>query len=187
MVRVLPSALVVSDRLWLETDDRTCRFTAAPRIGIAYANKIDGKPSHTYVVLGDGECQEGSIWEGALSAPALKLDNLTVIIDHNKLQAMDQLDNIVPMHPLGEKWKAFGWNVLEIDGHDHTEIRNALLTRKKDMPTLVVAHTVKGKGVSFMEGVPIWHYRMPNEKELPILMRELELTEEDLKQSEAGA
>lgn len=156
-------------------------------IGIAYANKMDGKSSHTYVVLGDGECQEGSVWEGALSASALKLDQLTVIIDHNKLQAMDQLKNIVPMQPLGEKWKVFGWNVLEIDGHDHTEIRRGLLTRKKDVPTLVVAHTIKGKGVSFMEGAPIWHYRMPNEVELPILMKELGLREDDLKQSEAGA
>lgn len=156
-------------------------------IGISYANKVDGMSSHTYVVLGDGECQEGSVWEGALSAPALKLDNLTVVIDHNKLQAMDQLENIVPMQPLGEKWKAFGWNVLEINGHDHAEIRKALLTRKKDAPTLVVAHTIKGKGVSFMEGVPIWHYRMPNEEELPTLMKELGLTEDELKQSEAGA
>ena len=154
-------------------------------IGIAYANKVDEKSSHTYVVLGDGECQEGSIWEGALSAPTLELDNLTVIIDHNKLQAMDKLENIVRMQPLGEKWKAFGWNVLEIDGHNHNEIRNTLLAREKGKPTLVVAHTIKGKGVSFMEGMPLWHYRMPNEQELPILMRELGLIDDDLQQSEA--
>ncbi len=150
-------------------------------IGIAYANKADGKNSHTYVMLGDGECQEGSIWEGALSAPALKLDNLTVIIDYNKLQAMDELKNIVPMKPMGEKWKAFGWNILEINGHDHNEIKSALLERKKDVPTLVVAHTVKGKGVSFMENVPIWHYRMPNDKEISVLMKELRISKEDLK------
>lgn len=156
-------------------------------IGIAYANKADKKRSHTYVILGDGECQEGSVWEGALSAPALHLGNLTVIIDNNKLQAMDRLEHIVPMEPLASKWETFGWNVLEIDGHDHAEIRRALLTRRNDVPTLVIAHTVKGKGVSFMENVPIWHYRMPNEAELPILMNELGLTEEDLKQSEARA
>lgn len=150
-------------------------------IGIAYANKMDMKESHVYVVLGDGECQEGSIWEGALSAPTLKLDNLTVIVDHNKLQAMDDLENIVRMKPFADKWKAFGWNVVEIDGHNHTEIREALLTRQTDVPTLVIANTIKGKGVSFMENVPIWHYRMPNEEELPILMKELGLTEEDLK------
>lgn len=150
-------------------------------IGIAYANKVDKKQSHTYVILGDGECQEGSIWEGALSAPTLGLNNLTVIVDHNKLQAMDRLETIVHMQPFADKWKAFGWNVVEIDGHDYEEIRRALLVRHPDVPTLVMAHTIKGKGVSFMENVPIWHYRMPNEQELEILMEELGLTEEDLK------
>lgn len=150
-------------------------------IGVAYANKSDHKDSHIYVMIGDGECQEGSVWEGALSAPTLELDNLTVIVDHNKLQAMDNLENIVHMKPFADKWRAFGWNVTEIDGHNHQEIREALLMRQTSKPTLVVANTVKGKGVSFMENVPIWHYRMPNEQELPVLMKELELTEEDLK------
>ena len=150
-------------------------------IGIAYANKVDGIDSHTYVMLGDGECQEGSVWEGALSAPTLGLDNLTVIVDHNKLQAMDELEKIVHMAPLGEKWKAFGWNVIEIDGHNHEEIKNSLLSRKSGVPTLIVANTIKGKGVSFMEGVPIWHYRMPNAQELPILLKDLDMNEEELK------
>lgn len=149
-------------------------------IGISYANKIDGKLNHTYVVLGDGECQEGSVWEGALSAPTLELDNLTVIVDYNKLQGMDKVENIVHLKPFAEKWRTFGWNVLEIDGHNHQEIKDALLVRVEGKPTLIIANTIKGKGVSFMEGVPIWHYRMPDEKELPILMKELELTEEDL-------
>ena len=154
-------------------------------IGIAYANKADGKASHTYVLLGDGECQEGSVWEGALSAPALRLGNLTAIIDHNKLQAMDKLENIIPMHPMAEKWRAFGWHVLEIDGHDHQAIKEALLERKEDMPTLIVAHTVKGKGISFMEDVPIWHYRMPNAEEMPVALKELGLSEADLARGEA--
>lgn len=150
-------------------------------IGIAYANKADGRDSHVYVVLGDGECQEGSVWEGALSAPTLELDNLTVIVDYNKLQAMDSLENIVHMKPFADKWKAFGWNVIQIDGHNYAEIKKGLLVREKGKPTLVVADTVKGKGVSFMENVPIWHYRMPNGQELPVLMDELGLTAEDLK------
>ena len=150
-------------------------------IGIAYANKVDGRKSHTYVILGDGECQEGSIWEGALSAPTLGLENLTVIVDHNKLQAMDELETIVRMKPFADKWKAFGWNVVEIDGHNHAEIRQASLIRCENVPTLVIAHTVKGKGVSFMENVPIWHYRMPNEQELLLLLEELGLMEEDLR------
>ena len=148
-------------------------------IGIAYANKVDEKNSHVYTILGDGECQEGSIWEGALSAPTLELDNLTVIVDHNKLQAMDRLENIVRMQPFAEKWSAFGWYVIEIDGHNHEEIRKAMLHREEKRPVLIVAHTIKGKGVSFMENTPIWHIRMPNEQELPILMNDLGLVEED--------
>ncbi len=149
-------------------------------IGIAFANKMDNKNSHVYVILGDGECQEGSIWEGALSAPTLELDNLTVIVDHNKLQAMDNMENIVRMKPFADKWRTFGWNVLEIDGHDHAKIRDALLVRQEKVPTVVIANTIKGKGVSFMENVPIWHFRMPNEQELPILMNELGIKIEDL-------
>ncbi len=149
-------------------------------IGIAYANRADGKDSHVYVILGDGECQEGSVWEGALSAPALGLDNLTAIVDYNKLQAMDRLENIVGMQPFADKWRAFGWNVIEIDGHDYGAIRDALLMRKEGVPTLVLAHTIKGKGVSFMENVPIWHFRMPGEAELPIVLRELGIAEDEL-------
>ena len=148
-------------------------------IGIAYASKADKKQNHTYVILGDGECQEGSIWEGALSAPTLELDNLTVIVDHNKLQAMDALETIVHMKPFAEKWKAFGWNVVEIDGHNYDEIREALLIREQGKPTVVIANTIKGKGVSFMENVPIWHYRMPNEEELPVLFHDLGFTQEE--------
>ncbi len=151
-------------------------------IGIAYANKADKKQSHTYIILGDGECQEGSIWEGALSAPTLELDNLTVIVDHNKLQAMDELETIVRMKPFSDKWKAFGWNVVEIDGHNCVEIKEALLTRCTGKPTVIVANTIKGKGVSFMENVPIWHYRMPNEQELQVLFDDLEFTEEERKE-----
>lgn len=150
-------------------------------IGIALANKIDKKTSHTYVLLGDGECQEGSIWEGALSAPTLELDNLTVIIDHNKLQAMDKLEHIIKMGSFSEKWMSFGWNVEEINGHNTNEIHAAFTKRVKGKPTLIVANTIKGKGVSFMENTPIWHYRMPNEEELQILMKELDLTREELK------
>ncbi len=149
-------------------------------IGNAYAIKADRQDSHVYVILGDGECQEGSVWEGALSAPALGLDNLTVIIDHNKLQAMDQLEHIVPMDAFAEKWRTFGWHVVEVDGHDTEKLRDAFLLRVQGKPVVVIAHTIKGKGVSFMENIPIWHYRMPDERELTIVMQELGLTEEEL-------
>lgn len=134
------------------------------------------------MLLGDGECQEGSIWEGALSAPTLGLDNMTVIVDHNKLQAMDELENIVHMKPFADKWKAFGWNVVEIDGHNYGEIKDALLERADNRPTVIVANTIKGKGVSFMENVPIWHYRMPNDKELQILFEDLGFSKEERKE-----
>lgn len=151
-------------------------------IGIAYANKVDCRDSHVYVMLGDGECQEGSIWEGALSAPTLELDNLTVIVDHNKLQAMDNLENIVHMQPFADKWRTFGWNVVEIDGHDYGEIKDALLERAENRPTVIVANTIKGKDVSFMENVPIWHYRMPNDEELQILFEDLGFSGEERKE-----
>lgn len=155
-------------------------------IGIAYANKVDNRDNHVYTILGDGECQEGSVWEGALSAPTLCLDNLTVIVDHNKLQAMDRLENIVKMVPFADKWRAFGWHVIEIDGHNHEEIRKSLLHRESGKPVLVVANTIKGKGVSFMENMPLWHIRMPNEKELPILMDDLGLVPEDFVHEATG-
>ena len=114
-----------------------------------------------------------------MSAPTLELDNMTVVVDYNKLQAMDKLENIVHMKPFADKWSAFGWNVVEIDGHDYVQIREALLTRQTGKPTMVIANTVKGKGVSFMENVPIWHYRMPNEQELSILINDLGFTEKE--------
>lgn len=150
-------------------------------IGMALAMKLDGRNNHTYVILGDGECQEGSVWEGALSAPNLGLGNLTVFIDYNKLQAMDRLENIVDMNPLAEKWEKFGWNVLKINGHNVHDIYEAATTRVADKPTLVVAHTTKGKGISFVEGKPLWHYRLPNEAEMPIALKELGINREELR------
>jgi len=149
-------------------------------VGIALANKIDGLNSKTYVMLGDGECEEGSIWEGLMSAAHHKLDNLVVIIDHNKLQAMDSLDNVLSFTNLAEKAKAFGFFVEEIDGHDYTQIKNAYTTLKKGKPKLIVANTIKGKGISFMEGNPIWHYRIPNEEEVEIALRDLNMTKQEL-------
>lgn len=93
---------------------------------------------------------------------------------------MDNLENIVKMQPFVDKWKAFGWNVTEVDGHNAGQLRDSFLIRCVDKPTLVIAHTIKGKGISFMEGVPIWHYRMPDEKELPIAMKELGISKEEL-------
>ncbi len=146
-------------------------------VGTALAARMDANPSRTFVLIGDGECQEGSIWEAALFAAQAKLDNLTVIIDHNKLQAMDKLDKIVGLGSLSEKWAAFGWSVTEIDGHDVDQIRETFkrLPIDKDRPGCIIAHTIKGKGISFMENVPIWHYRQPKPEEMKMACEELGL------------
>jgi transketolase len=148
-------------------------------VGMALAGKIDGKNYRTFVLLGDGECQEGTIWEAAMFAPQQKLDNLIAIIDYNKLQALDRLENIVSLEPFTDKWRAFGWEVREVDGHDLSQLVETFASAPfvMDKPNLVVAHTVKGKGVSFMENVPIWHYRMPGDEEMKIACKELGLVE----------
>ncbi len=148
-------------------------------VGIALAGKLDKKDYRVFVLLGDGECQEGSIWEAAMFAPQQKLDNLIAIIDFNKIQAMDSLDNIVALDPLVDKWKAFGWEVREIDGHDLCGLEEILknVPFVKGKPSLIIAHTVKGKGISFMENTPIWHYRLHNEGEMKIACKELKIGE----------
>ncbi len=149
-------------------------------VGIAIADKMDGRHNHVYVVTGDGEWQEGSMWEGLMSAVYHKLDNLTVIIDHNKFQAMDTVESILGFHDFSSKIKSFGAAVKEIDGHDHPSIRQALLARESGKPFFIVANTIKGKGISFMEGKPLWHMRMPNPEELEIALHDLGMTKEEL-------
>lgn len=149
-------------------------------IGIALANKYDGSDQRTYVLLGDGECQEGSVWEGFLSAIHHQLSNLVIIIDNNGLQAMDSIENIMSFDKFSGKLKSLGFDVDDIDGHNIREIISSLKKVDSNRPHVIVAHTIKGKGISFMENRPIWHYRIPNEKEMPIALKELKMTEEDL-------
>ena len=135
--------------------------------GMALNAKLDKKPYYTYAIVGDGECDEGSIWEMALFANQFKLNQLVVIVDHNKMQSLDFCENTLSLAPFAEKWKAFGWNMLDIDGHNHDELRTAFAKAKEsvDKPTVIIANTVKGKGVSFMEFDILWHYRFPHEGE----------------------
>jgi transketolase len=135
--------------------------------GMALNAKLDKKPYYTYAIVGDGECDEGSIWEMALFANQFKLNQFVVIVDHNKMQSLDFCENTLSLAPFAEKWKAFGWNVLDIDGHNHDELRAAFAKAKEstDKPTVIIANTVKGKGVSFMEFDILWHYRFPHEGE----------------------
>ena len=135
--------------------------------GRAYAIKKDGGKSFSYVVMGDGECDEGSVWEAVLFAHHFKLDNLVAIVDYNKMQSLTTCEETLSLAPFGEKWKAFGWNVLECDGHNIDELKNALSKDRvvKDKPSVVIAHTIKGKGISFMENNILWHYRFPHDGE----------------------
>ncbi len=126
-------------------------------------------------MLGDGEIQEGMVWEAAMSAAHYRLDNLTAFLDYNQLQIDGANDQVMAIKPVADKWKAFGWNVLEIDGHDYDQIKSAVEKAKatKGKPTMVIAHTVKGKGVSFMENQVGWHGSAPNEEQMKKALTEL--------------
>lgn len=145
-------------------------------IGMAIAAKHDGCKYRTFVLLSDGECDEGSVWEAAMFAAHHKLDNLIAIIDCNKLQAFGRTEEVVNLEPLGDKWAAFGWVVKEIDGHNFLEIEDALcrVPFKKNRPSIIIGHTTKGKGISFMENQLAWHYKSPNEEQLEIALKELD-------------
>lgn len=128
-------------------------------IGEAKAMKMQSIDNRVYVMLGDGELQEGEVWEGAMFSSHHKLDNLCAIIDYNKMQSDDLNKNIMGLEPLVDKWSSFGWNVQEINGHNTKEMKLAFKRAryKKNKPTIIIAHTIKGKGVSFMENSPTWH------------------------------
>ena len=132
--------------------------------GMAIALKQDKSASKVYVVLGDGECDEGAVWEAALFANHFRLSNLVAVIDYNNMQSIDTCENTLELKNLADKWRAFGWNVFEVDGHDHGELKSAFKNAGiNDKPTVIIAHTVKGKGVSFMENDILWHYRFPHD------------------------
>ncbi len=144
-------------------------------LGMAMAANIKHQQYRSYALISDGECNEGSIWEAAMLAGSLKLANLTVLIDFNKWQATGRSEDIMALEPLQGKWKSFGWHTQEIDGHNFTEINTSLNNARLELnkPSLIVAHTIKGKGISFMEDDNNWHYRTPNEKELHEALKEL--------------
>lgn len=147
--------------------------------GMALAAKWQRQDHRVFVLLSDGECDEGSTWEAALFAPHHRLDNLVAIVDYNKIQSFGAVKEVLDLEPLAAKWRAFGWAVREIDGHDLAQIEAALrsIPAEAGRPTCIVAHTVKGKGVSFMERELLWHYRAPDADELRRALAELELPE----------
>lgn len=144
-------------------------------LGMAYYLKNESIDSRVFVLLGDGECQEGNVWEAALVAPVLNLHNLVAIVDKNNLQSTGKTEEIVNLAPFREKWESMNWNVQEIDGHDIKQIIDALEATAlcKDKPSIIIANTVKGKGISFMENDNSWHQRVLLEDEYNTAMREL--------------
>lgn len=150
-------------------------------VGMAMAQKMDKRDAKTYVVLGDGECEEGTIWEAAMSAAAFQLDNLVAVLDCNNIQKMDFIANTIGSDNWKEKWQSFGWRVDEVDGHDVAALMQALQTpNETGKPRLLIAHTVKGKGVSIMENNPNWHFKLPGRKELKYFKEELEISDSEL-------
>jgi transketolase len=144
-------------------------------VGIAAAAKLDNKKLYTYVLMGDGEIQEGIVWEAAMAASKFKLDNLIGIIDYNGVQLDGTVEEIMPLGNLADKWKSFGWRVIETDGHDIQAVSTAIDQAKNGtgQPAMVIAKTVKGKGISFMEGKNTWHGKPINEQEYAAALREL--------------
>lgn len=145
-------------------------------IGVSLAGRLNKQDYHTYVLLGDGECDEGQVWEAAMAAAHFKLDKLTAIIDHNGIQLDGWNKNIMNIEPLAQKWQSFGWNVIETDGNNIAKMIETLEKAKKvsGQPAVIIAHTVKGKGVSFMENNPDFHGKAPNADEMKIALKELE-------------
>lgn len=144
--------------------------------GMAYAAKVDQKSFRVFVLLSDGECDEGSNWEAILFGAHHRLANLIAIVDYNKMQSLGPVEETLGLEPFAAKWLSFGWQVREVDGHDHDQLAASLDIRPEigAPPTCVIAHTIKGKGVSFMENTVLWHYRSPQGEEFEAALAELE-------------
>lgn len=170
-----PVAACVSGVTGVETTTGSLGHGLAVGVGIALAGIHDKKSYTTYVMLSDGECDEGSVWESVLYAGAKKIDNLIAFVDYNKIQSFGRTAEVLDLEPLADKFRAFRWHTQEIDGHNFTEIIMAIDNAKKikEMPHCIIAHTVKGKGISFMEDKLEWHYRSPTGELLEQALREL--------------
>ncbi len=178
---------------WLDMSTGSLGQGLSPGLGMALGARLLGRSFHTFVVLGDGELQEGQVWEAAMVASRYALDDLIVIVDRNGLQQWGWAgeggygvgSRASPVEDCREKWAAFGWNVLEIDGHDLEQIADACdqAVNSTGRPSVVIAETVKGRGVSFMEGDPSWHARVPNEDELALAIEELAAARQEIERS----
>ena len=144
-------------------------------VGMALAAKMDGKSYKVYTLMGDGEQAEGSVWEGAMAAAQYKLDNLVAIIDRNGLQITGKTEEVMGIEPLGDKWRSFGWEVVEVDGNNIANLVEVFsnIPKTAGKPMMVIANTVKGRGISFAENVPEWHHHVPSQEEFEQAMKEL--------------
>ena len=145
-------------------------------VGMALALKMNSGNNRVYCLMGDGELQEGQIWEAAMAAGHYKLNNLCGIVDYNRLQIDGKVEDVMDINPLADKWEAFKWNVIETDGHNLKDLEEAFMVSRayQSKPTVIIAHTVKGKGVSFMENKSEWHGVAPNKQQLEVALTELE-------------
>lgn len=169
------------DCAWIEATTGSLGHGLSMGMGIAMALKMDKSPAKVYVMLGDGECEEGTVWEAAMTAPVFGLDNLIVILDHNRIQKMDFVEKMIGPENWRARWEAFGWQVEETDGHDTEAFKKALLKAGEERkPRFIIAHTVKGKGVTIMENNPAWHFKLPGRKELKIFKEELGIKDSEL-------
>lgn len=167
----------------IETTSGPLGSGLAQSVGMALAAKMDDKRFRVYCVMSDGEQDEGNTWEAVLLAAKYKLGNLTAIIDRNKIQIDGVTEDIMPLEYLADKYKSFNWNVVEIDGHNYKEILHAAHVARDvyDKPTVIIAHTIPGKGVKFMENNYKWHGKAPNKEEAKLALAELELKEKEIK------
>lgn len=169
------------DSAWVEATTGSLGHGLSMGLGIAMALKMDHSPAKVYVMLGDGECEEGTVWEAVMMAPAFGLDNLVAILDCNEIQKMDFVKKTIGETRWAQRWEAFGWEVKEIDGHDMEDFKRAIEEPvTSDKPRLLIAHTVKGKGISIMENNPNWHFKLPGRKELKVFKEELGISDSEL-------
>lgn len=168
----------IRDYSWIETSTGSLGHGFSVAVGMAMAQKLDAIDARTFVVIGDGECEEGTIWEAAMSARAFQLNNLVAVLDCNGLQQMNSVSETIGVMNWKEKWEAFGWLVKEVDGHDIDALELALSEKNEtNKPLIIIAHTIKGKGVSIIENNPVWHYRAPKKSEKAIFEKELGISE----------
>ena len=174
----LPGHLKRNIDLGIEVSSGSLGHGLSIGVGMAISNKHDKKDSKVYVLMSDGECDEGSVWEAALLAGHLKLDNLIAIVDYNKLQSFGRVKEVLDLEPFSKKWESFGWDAKEINGHNFQEISDSLesIPINPGKPRVIIAHTVKGKGVSFMEDRLEWHYKSPNPEQYEAAVKEIDVS-----------